>query len=130
MIFTAAHNADGKAALLFELEQRGHFSLLTCQLAWEEARRNIAIKFPECTSRLEGLLPQIQVLNVARRSPCPISLPVKDQPIFMSALQCQASHLLTGDRRHFGRYMNKPAETRGILIQTVADFFEAILDRR
>jgi len=33
-----------------------------------------------------------------------------------------ATHLLTGDLRHFGAFMNAPERTGGIAIQTVAAF--------
>ncbi len=55
VIFTAAHNPEGKAALLLELGGRGHWKLITSQLAWEEARRNLSIKFPaDCGRFLLG----------------------------------------------------------------------------
>lgn len=39
-----------------------------------------------------------------------------------AAIRAQASHLLTGDIKDFGRFMNKPKKTAGILIQTIAEF--------
>ena len=36
-----------------------------------------------------------------------------------------ATHLLTGDLKEFGPFMNRPEETFGILIQTVANFLRS-----
>ncbi len=57
---------------------------------------------------------------------CPQGLVEKDQPIFRAALGCGATHLLTGDLKHFGPQMNRPEETCGVLVQTVAAFLESL----
>lgn len=41
------------------------------------------------------------------------------------ALASQATHLLTGDVRHFGLFMNKSEQTQGIVIQTMNDLLIA-----
>lgn len=129
VLFTAAHNPAGKASLLFELARRGHWTLSTCQLAYEEARRNVRIKFPECLPRLNELGRDMRILSLVPQTSCPLELPVKDQPIFLSALQSGATHLLTGDIKHFGPFMDRASETRGVLIQTGSTFFLAILEK-
>ena len=128
VIFTAAHNPEGKAALLFELGRGGHWKLFTSQLAWEEARRNLSIKFPNCVSRLKELRQDLQFVANPGQAPCPLELPAKDKPIFLAALQTRATHLLTGDEAHFGSYMNTPFETQDIVIQTVGDFFLDLIE--
>jgi predicted nucleic acid-binding protein len=128
VIFTAAHNPQGKAALLFELAGSGHWKLITSQLAWVEAHRNINIKFPECICGFKKLNQDLDILANPGTRPCPIELPAKDQPIFLAALQAQATHLLTGDKAHFGQYMNKSSETQKMIIQTVADFFRDLIE--
>ena len=47
---------------------------------------------------------------------------MKDRPIFQAAVECSATHLLTGDIKGFGRCMNQAEKTFNICIQTVADF--------
>ncbi|NBC11927.1 MAG: hypothetical protein GVY09_01015, partial [Gammaproteobacteria bacterium] len=56
VLFTAAHNPNGKAALVLELAGQGHWRVVTSTYAVEEARRNVAGKFPGCLERLEQLL--------------------------------------------------------------------------
>ena len=58
---------------------------------------------------------------------CPLELLVKDAPIFESALRVTATHLLTGDLKDFGPFMNERSKTGGILIQTVGDFFKPVV---
>ena len=122
VLFTAAHNPSGKAALIVELGAQGHWQTLTSTLSVEEARRNLDIKFPACLTRLESILSKARVVSSVSGPTCPIDLPEKDRPIFLTAVKCRATHLLTGDVRHFGPFMNDPSRTAGIAIMTVADF--------
>ena len=90
--------------------------------ATEEARRNLTAKFPAVLADYEALLSDIRIVGHPPDLPFPAGLAAKDQPIFRAALATGASHLLTGDIRDFGHFMNRPEETFGIRIQTVAGF--------
>ena len=59
----------------------------------------------------------------------PLRLAEKDRPIFQAAIACGATHLLTGNLKDFGAFMNQPEKTFGVLVQTVADFLDSLLDR-
>lgn len=64
---------------------------------------------------LTRLLSSVQLFD----SPNPalsraISLPDKDKPILLATLEAQATHLITGDVRHFGPYLRKKIE--GIIV--------------
>jgi hypothetical protein len=122
ILFTAAHNPCGKAALVLELGRAGIWRLATSPYAAEEARRNIARKFPACLDQLEALLGDIARVADAPDVPCPAGLAEKDRPIFRAARGCGADVLLTGDIRDFGFLMNAPEKADGLLIQTVAEF--------
>jgi predicted nucleic acid-binding protein len=128
VLFTAAHNPNGKAALLMDLGRRGHWQIITSALALEEARRNLARKYPGRVEALEAAVADLTVVGIGHGSPCPLPLPEKDQPIFLAAQQSGATHLLTGDIRHFGPFMNAPERTGGIAIQTVAAFLADAVD--
>jgi len=125
-LFTAAHNPKGKAALLVELGAEGYWELYTSAYAIEEARRNLEAKFPAALSAFAKQLAAFQTGPESRAHPCPAGLPDKDCPIYLAALGCRATHLLTGDIRDFGPFMNQPSITHGLLIQTVAQFLEAL----
>ena len=122
VLFTAAHNPSGKAALVLELGTLGYWRMVTSTLAVEEARRNLASKFPSAVSRLEILLRDMTVLPSVSGRDCPIDLPAKDRPICLTALRYGATHLLTGDMRHFGPFMDDASQTAGIRITTIAAF--------
>lgn len=126
ILFTAAHNPKGKSALILELGQEGLWQLVTSAYALEEARRNIAIKFPACAPQLEA---QAKTLRIVPDHPglnCPDELVDKDCPIYRAALASKSDVLLTGDIRDFGFLMNNAALTEGMLIQTVADFLDRL----
>jgi predicted nucleic acid-binding protein len=122
VLFTAAHNLDGKAAFLLELGNEGHWRCLTSALAIEEARRNLARKYPTCLDRFDALLGDLELVPDQPAEACPLPLAEKDCPIFAAALAASATHLLTGDHRHFGEWMNRPRDTAGVLVQTVGEF--------
>lgn len=122
VVFTAAHNPSGKAALLIELGDAGRWRVFTSSYALAEARHNLRLKYPECLSRLDDLAPRMKFLDPKSETRCPLVLPEKDQPIFLAAIACRATHLLTGDIKDFGPFMNRPRQTAGIVIQTVAEY--------
>jgi predicted nucleic acid-binding protein len=122
VVFTAAHNPSGMAALVIELGDAGNWRVLTSSHALAEARHNLRLKYPECLPTLDDLVQRIKVIDPKPGAQCPLVLPAKDQPIFLAAVACRASHLLTGDPRDFGPFMNRPRDTGGIVIQTVSEY--------
>ena len=125
VLFIAAHNPKGKAALTIELGTEGHWALATSRYALEEARRNLQRKFPGSRESLDMLLRGIRRIEPRPNLRFPPDLAERDRPIFQAALACEATHLLTGDLRDFGPFMNRPEETFGIMVQTVADFLRS-----
>lgn len=123
VLFTAAYSPNGKAAVLLESASS---LIITSNYAAEEARRNILTKRPISLDLLERTLRQIEIVPSIQSGACPIALPPKDQPIFLAALMAKATHLLTGDVKDFGPYMNRPDKSAGIIIQTVADFLSSL----
>ena len=128
VLFTAAHNPYGKAALTIELGKRGHWALATSLYASEEARRNLARKFPRSLDGLNALLRNIPLVELCPGLPFPATLAEKDRPILQAAVTCRATHLLTGDLKDFGPFTNRPEETFGILVQSAAEFLGSVLE--
>lgn len=126
VLFTAAHNPNGKAAFLISLGRSGLFQLVTSTYAREEARRNLARKYPDCLNTFESILRDIRLIKSTSELPCPAGLPEKDQPIYQAAHACNADVLLTGDLRDFGHLMHAPERANGLLIQTVSDFLNSL----
>jgi hypothetical protein len=102
VLFSAAYGSSG-LMILWERAEKGCCVLLASEYVIEEARRNLVGW--ESQSRLEELYAGLKIIPEADPSlPCPIDLSAKDQPVFMAALLGKATHFLTGDRRHYGRY--------------------------
>jgi predicted nucleic acid-binding protein len=122
VLFTAAHNPSGKAALIIDLGSQKYWEVVSCSFAIDEARRNIIIKFPGCLEKLDSLLTTVKKVPSGSGRLCPIPIPEKDRPILEAAIGCKATHLLTGDMKDFGPFMNNPDHTSGVHIQTVSEF--------
>jgi predicted nucleic acid-binding protein len=127
VLFTAAHNPSGKAALIINLGGRGNWEIVSCSYAIEEARRNISIKFPDYLERFETLISAIIKVPSRPGLSCPVPLPEKDRPILEAAIHCKATHLLTGDIKDFGPFMNHPRLTGGVVVQTVSEFLDSFM---
>lgn len=118
VLFSAGYRADSGLRALWS---RGDaVGLLTTSYAIEEARRNL----PDdaARGRLEGLLLGVTVVPdiMIGDLPSHVTLPDKDRPILLSAIAARATHLITGDRVHFGRYFGN--EIEGVIIQRPADY--------
>lgn len=116
VLFSAAYRAD---AGLLELWKLKHVRLCSSRYALEEARINLAEEAQK--ERLIRLSRALELFDaVAEKLPQGISLPQKDEPIILAAIAARATHLLTGDVRHFGAYFGK--KIGGILIVAPGDY--------
>ena len=110
VLFSAAYVPEAALLRLWKLQD---VSLCTSHYVAEEARINLAQ--PDQRDRLADLTQSLSFFDVIHgKLPREISLPEKDKPILLSAIQAQATHLLTGDRRHFGAYFGRTVA--GVLI--------------
>jgi predicted nucleic acid-binding protein len=122
VLFSAAYRTDAGIRRLWELPE---VELVTSAHAVEEARRNLDT--PQQLADLEKLLSAVRsvtVLPAARSLPSLVELPEKDRPILLTAIELKASHLLTGDYKHFGQYYGQVIE--GVLILPPADYLRAL----
>jgi predicted nucleic acid-binding protein len=119
VLFSAAHRPGRRLSQLWALDDA---ELLTSEYAVEEARRNL--KTPEKRERLDRIVRDLQVVSLIRADlPAAASvLPAKDQPILAAAIQCGATHLLTGDLGHFGPLLGQYSE--GVLILTPGQYLD------
>ena len=113
ILFSAAYRSDAGLKRLWKLPGA---RLITSAYAAEEARRNLG--YPEQREDLEGLLDSVEVVTTALAAEhllySTVKLPDKDQPILLAAIGAGATHLLTGDFRHFGPYYGE--RIQGVLI--------------
>ena len=122
VLFTAAHNPDGLSRLLFDLGRHNLVTLISSHLAVAEARANLRLNAPDKAGALEPLVSRLDIVDTPALAAPLLRLPDDDQLIFGAALAARATHLLTGDKKHFGPHFNDPKRTGGIRIQTVRAF--------
>jgi predicted nucleic acid-binding protein len=104
ILFSAAQPRSRMRAFLDVLLDRAQ--CLTNDYAIEEARRNLAAKFPDGLKALERLAEQCAIV-LQLKTDLGVELPLKDVPILGGAIAGQATHLLTGDERDFGKFWGK-----------------------
>ena len=100
ILFSASQDHSRMKALIDVLSARAVF--LTNEYAAEEARRNLAAKFPDGVKTLERLLKNCEII-LQLATDVEAGLPLKDVPILGGAIAGHATYLLTGDERDFGK---------------------------
>ena len=120
ILFSAAYRLQAGLRRLWEL---GDVDLVTSSYALEEARVNL--QEPMQRERLEQLAHTMRITASFVNRPLPegVTLPDKDRPILLAAIDAQATHLLTGDFRDFGPYYGHVVE--GVLILPPADYLRS-----
>ncbi|MGZ4836594.1 MAG: PIN domain-containing protein [Terriglobales bacterium] len=117
VLFSAAYRPDAGIARLWKLK---NVELLTSHYAAEEARINLIDR--EQQQRLAELLVVVRIVTGISPLPREVSLPEKDRPILQAALHASATHLLTGDKQHFGQYFGR--SLGGVLVLPPAEYFQ------
>jgi predicted nucleic acid-binding protein len=108
VLFSAACRPKAKLVKLWQLPE---VRLISSSYAAGEAARNL--EEPEQRERLKELLLAVELVNamlLGDALPEGIELPEKDAPILLGAIAANASHLLTTDWKHFGRYFRRIIE--------------------
>ena len=120
VLFSAAYRSDAGLRKLWRLPG---VRMVTSAYAVEEARRNLSQ--PRQREELDELLGFVEVVPTAAPTDHPlfssvVELPDKDRPVLLAAIGAGATHLLTGDFRHFGPYYGERIE--GVLILSPGDY--------
>lgn len=104
VLFSAAWLEGSGLAKLWRLSDT---TLVTSRLAVAEAERNL--DSDERRARLRSLVAKITLVDAPPDAALPagVELVAKDAPILLAAIEAGASHLLTGDQRHFGHLYGK-----------------------
>lgn len=118
ILFSAAYRADSKLLTLWKFE---NVMLCSSRYALEEARTNLNER--DQGRRLQRLSGELRLFEASdRKLPSGISLPDKDAPILLAAIEAQADYLLTGDIRHFGPYFGRKIE--GVVVALPSQYFK------
>jgi hypothetical protein len=93
--------------------------LCSSRYALEEARINLDSEVQR--TRLVRLTGKVQLFDAGKHElPDGVSLPGKDVPILLAAIEARATHLLSADLRHFGSYFGK--RVGGILVLPLGEY--------
>jgi predicted nucleic acid-binding protein len=104
ILFSAAQSHSRMKAFVDVLLDQAE--CFTNEYAIEEARRNLAAKFPDGVKGLERLLKQCEITSQLTTD-LKVELALKDVPILGGAIAGHATHLLTGDEKDFGKFWGK-----------------------
>lgn len=116
VLFSASHKHDSPFRKLWGMRD---ISLLTSNYAILETKGNT--RGIQQSESLDGLLKHVEVVAPPSASDLPgIMLPEKDRPILTAAIAASATHLLTGDKAHFGPYYGQ--RVQGVLILRPAEY--------
>jgi len=116
VLFSAAYRSDTGILELWKLRE---VVLCSSRYALEEARANLSNEVQR--TRLVRLAGKVRLFDAGERElPHGVALPEKDVPILLAAIEANATHLLTGDIRHFGSFFGKRVE--GILVLPPGDY--------
>jgi predicted nucleic acid-binding protein len=102
VLFSAAYRENNGLVEIWRLKG---VRLLSSSYAIEEARRNLAAA--EQRQRLQHLVEPLEILDKVPAARLQNTLPEKDQPILAAAVAGRATHLITGDVKHFGEFFGK-----------------------
>jgi uncharacterized protein len=117
VLFSAAYREGSAVKRLWEATD---VTLLSSPYAIEEANRNLEER--DARTRLQTLVVALEIVPDVAGGEVPrgVILPAKDLPILLAAIAAQATHLLTGDRAHFGPYFGR--RIAGVLMQRPGDY--------
>ncbi|MSQ88706.1 MAG: DNA-binding protein [Betaproteobacteria bacterium] len=97
-------------------------ALITSRYAVAEAERNLDTDAQRV--RLQALAAKLSMVDAPQYAvlPAGVELVAKDTPILLAAIEARATHLLTGDRAHFGALYRKTVA--GVKILPPAEYFK------
>ena len=113
ILFLAGYSATSPVHDLLALAAAGDCELLSSEYAFEEARRNLALKRPggslQQFAATTDLIMHVEEANgAALEYAQSVNLTdASDTPILAAALQAAADALVTGDRRAFGPFFGQ-----------------------
>lgn len=128
-VLFSATKSDGIVRRLLDLLIEAGHECWADGFVAEEARRNLAAKFPDGLPVLETLLSRLHTGPIHTPDPAledGLPLPEKDRPVLAAAIRHRCEALVTGDRTHFGRLYGKAIH--GVTIHSPRSIAEALLE--
>ena len=107
VLFSASNAGSNIARLVDWL--LGEATVVTSDLAREEARRNLANKRADWLPAFGLLMQEVEEVPSVLFG-LPVRLDEKDRPLLCAAIRAGCTHFATGDRRDFGHRFGKMVE--------------------
>jgi len=119
VLFSSAWLEGSGLARLWRLPR---VTLVTSRYAVAEAERNL--DSDEQRARLHVLAVKLSMVDAPQQGALPagVHLVAKDAPILLAAMEARATHLLTGERAHFGALYGKTVA--GVTILPPAEYLK------
>jgi predicted nucleic acid-binding protein len=112
VLFSAAYQPGARLLQIWKLK-----NVVLCSSRYALAEADVNLDDEVQRERLVELAEKLQFFEAPQRAlPRGISLPEKDVPILLAAIEARATHLLTGDVRDFGPYFGKKIEDVAIVL--------------
>jgi len=129
VLFTAAISPEGASRALARLGRQERCVLSSSRFAIDEATRNVVAKRAGDAAVLHEIVATVHV--VAEPGPWTLAwavehVPSKDAPMLGAAAAARVDVLVTGDRRHFGRWYG--ATVGGVRIERPRRALRLVLD--
>jgi predicted nucleic acid-binding protein len=120
VLFSAAYRERAGLLSLWDVRDA---QIITSRYAAAEARRNLSTR--EQQTRLDAILERTDLVDESdpRTIDDEKRLPEKDRPILRAAVLGKATHLITGDFSHFGRFFGE--RLQGVIIVPPADYLRS-----
>jgi predicted nucleic acid-binding protein len=122
VLFSAAYRENSGLGRIWELKR---VRLLSSAYAVEEARRNLTAAAQR--KRLAKLVEALEIVELIAAVGFEPELPEKDRPILQAAIAGRATHLITGDVKHFGPFFGK--RIKGVVVSLPAAYLGGIQKR-
>jgi predicted nucleic acid-binding protein len=99
VLISAAWREGTEIAKIWQLQE---VALLTSDYVIQEVLRNL--RNPEQIERLRRLMRTVRLIPIANMKDYPeaAALPEKDRAVLLGAIHLKATHLISGDKKHFG----------------------------
>jgi uncharacterized protein len=102
------------------VDHRGHHSR---HVRFRDCKAERNLDDSAARTRLYRLTHRVEIADepgAGDRLPPGVTLPPKDGPILLAAIAARCTHLVTGDRKHFGPYFGKAIQ--GVNVMMVRDY--------
>lgn len=121
VLFSASNRDSNISRLIDRLFEVG--TAVTCDLAGEEARRNLQLKRSGWSKELDRLMQRVEVVTTWT-FPLPVMLIPHDRPMLCSAIRANCDYFVTGDRRDFGHLYDQ--QVLGVTVISVLRLAELL----